>query len=83
MTNLTNAQIAVMKTPAAMEIIANEAYASLATKFNTTVEVVKQAIEAGNENALKMFAQLVTVGINQGTRLFCSWIGNHPDLFVS
>ncbi len=69
MNNLTNAQIAVMKTPAAMEIIANEAYASLATKFNTTVEVVKQAIEAGNENALKMFAQLVTVGINQAASL--------------
>ena len=69
MTNLTNAQIAVMKTPAAMEIIANEAYASLAVKFNTTSELVKQAVEAGNENALKMFAQLVTAGINQAASL--------------
>lgn len=69
MTKLTNAQIAVMKTPAAMEIITNEAYASLAVKFNTTSELVKQAVETGNENALKMFAQLVTVGINQAASL--------------
>lgn len=69
MTKLTNAQIAVMKTPAAMEIITNEAYASLAVKFNTTSELVKQAVGAGNENALKMFAQLVTVGINQAASL--------------
>jgi len=69
MNNLTNAQIAVMKTPAAMEIIANEAYTCLAVKLNTTSELVKQAVESGNENALKMFAQLVTVGINQAASL--------------
>ncbi|AUR83678.1 hypothetical protein NVP1038O_68 [Vibrio phage 1.038.O._10N.286.51.C2] len=69
MNKLTNAQIAVMKTPAAMEIIANEAYASLAVKLNTTSDLVKQAVESGNENALKMFAQLVTVGINQAASL--------------
>ena len=69
MTNLTNAQVAVMKTPAAMEIITSEAYANLAVKFNTTSELVKQAIETGNENALKMFAELVTVGINKTASL--------------
>jgi len=69
MTNLTNAQIAVMKTPAAMEIITNEAYETLASKFSTTVNVVKEAVEAGNENAVKMFVQLITTGINEAAKL--------------
>ena len=65
MNTLSNAQIAVMKSPAAMEIIANEAYEAIASKCNTTADLVKDAVNNGNESALKMFAELVAIGINK------------------
>jgi hypothetical protein len=69
MANLTNEQIAVMTSPLAMEIITNEAYETLANKFETTVETVKQAVEAGNANATKMFVELIKTGINEAAKL--------------
>ena len=65
MSNATRDQkiAGVLATKDAMVIILDEAKQTIATKQNTTVEMVNLAIEQKNENVLTMIMELIALGV--------------------
>jgi hypothetical protein len=65
MSNTTRDQkiAGVLATKDAMVIILDEAKQTIATKQNTTVEMVNLAIEQKNENVLTMIMELIALGV--------------------
>ena len=68
---MTNEQryLAVVNSPAAMDIIIGRAKEKIAKDNNTTVENVALAFSVGNENVLKDLAKLVALGIKAATEV--------------